>query len=137
MGATWSWWRSSRVPSPVDFLGCSSYGAGTTTSGVVRITQDLSKPIEGKDVLIVEDIVDTGLTLRYILENFRTRAPRSVEICTLLDKPSGRRTEVKVQNVGFTIPNHFVVGFGLDLDERYRNLPWIGYFDPPSSARLP
>lgn len=111
-----------------DFLGLSSYGSSTKSSGVVRVTSDLSLPIAGRDVLIVEDIVDTGLTMNYLLENMRTRSPRSVKICTLLHKPEGEKIKVPLDYVGFVIPNHFVVGYGLDYDERFRNLPGIGYF---------
>ena len=116
----------------IEFLGVSSYGAGTKTTGVVRITQDLAHPIEGADVLLIEDIVDTGLTLRYILDNLTTRNPNSLGICTLLDKPANRRVEVTVEYSGFTIPDHFVIGYGMDLAESYRNLPYIGYFPPES-----
>ena len=129
--------RNVTLPVSVDFLGVSSYAGGTETTGVVRITSDLSQPLSGMHVLVVEDIVDTGLTLRYILENLQTRGPRSIDVCALLDKPANRRVEVPVKYTGFTIPNHFVVGYGLDLDERYRNLSYIGYFDPPSSATIP
>jgi hypoxanthine phosphoribosyltransferase len=129
--------REIALPLTVEFLGLSSYGEGTHSTGVVRITQDLSNPIDGKDVLIVEDIVDTGLTLRYIEENFQTRNPNSIEVCSLLDKPSGRKIEVEARYVGFTIGTHFVVGYGLDLAGVYRNLPYIGYFDPPEEACAP
>jgi hypoxanthine phosphoribosyltransferase len=120
--------RNIHLPMTVDFLGVSSYGARTETSGVVKITQDLAQPIVDKDVLIVEDIVDTGLTLNYILENFRTRLPRSVSICTLLYKPSNIVRKVHLDYVGFEIENKFVVGYGLDIAEKYRNLPYIGAF---------
>jgi hypoxanthine phosphoribosyltransferase len=110
----------------VDFLGVRSYGEGTETSGVVQITNDLSKPISGQDVLIVEDIVDTGLTIAYLLDLFRTRSPASVKICSLLHKPSRSRVTVKIDYLGFTIEDKFVVGYGLDVAERYRNLPYIG-----------
>ena len=109
-----------------DFLGLSSYGSRTETSGVVRLTQDLSLPVEGSHVLIVEDIVDTGLTMQYLLDNLASRRPASVQICTLLHKPAGTKVEVPMKYVGFTIENHFVVGYGLDFDERYRQLPYIG-----------
>jgi len=114
----------------IEFLGVSSYGAGTKSTGVVRITQDLAHPIKDKHVLLIEDIVDTGLTLRYILDNLTTRNPSSIGICTLLDKPANRRVEVEVDYSGFTIPDHFVIGYGMDLAESYRNLPYIGYFPP-------
>ncbi|MFP4597345.1 MAG: hypoxanthine phosphoribosyltransferase [Persicimonas sp.] len=111
----------------VDFLGLSSYGDSTKSSGVVRVTQDLSAPIEGEHVLIVEDIVDTGLTMKYLLENLQTRHPKSLSVCTLLHKPSGQDIEVPIAYKGFTIPNKFVIGYGLDYAELYRNLPYIGY----------
>lgn len=110
----------------VDFLGVRSYGEGTETSGVVQITQDLSKPIAGEDVIIVEDIVDTGLTIAHLMDLFRTRQPRSVKVCALLHKPARARVEVKIDYLGFTIEDKFVVGYGLDFAERYRNLPYIG-----------
>jgi hypoxanthine phosphoribosyltransferase len=110
----------------VDFLGVRSYGEGTETSGVVQITQDLSRPIANEDVIIVEDIVDTGLTIAHLMDLFRTRQPRSVKVCALLHKPARARVEVKVDYVGFTIEDKFVVGYGLDFAERYRNLPYIG-----------
>jgi len=110
----------------VDFLGVRSYGEGTETSGVVQITQDLSKPIAGEDVLIVEDIVDTGLTIAHLMDLFRTRNPRSVKVCALLHKPARAKVEVQVDYLGFTIEDRFVVGYGLDFAERYRNLPYIG-----------
>ena len=111
----------------VDFLGLSSSGDTTKSSGVVRMTQDLSEPIEGKQVLVVEDIIDTGLTMKYLLENLQTRHPESVSICTLLHKPDNQRVEVTIHYKGFTIPDRFVVGYGLDYAEYYRNLPFIGY----------
>ena len=110
----------------IEFLGVRSYGEGTTSSGVVQITQDLSRPIEGEDILIVEDIVDTGLTIAHLLDLFRTRHPASVKVCALLHKPARARVEVQVDYLGFTIEDRFVVGYGLDWSERYRNLPFIG-----------
>jgi hypoxanthine phosphoribosyltransferase len=110
----------------IEFLGVRSYGEGTESSGVVQITQDLSKPIAGEDILIVEDIVDTGLTLAHLMDLFRTRQPRSVKICSLLHKPARARVEVKIDYLGFTIEDRFVVGYGLDFAEKYRNLPYIG-----------
>jgi hypoxanthine phosphoribosyltransferase len=110
----------------IDFLGVRSYGEGTETSGVVQITQDLSKPIANEDVIIVEDIVDTGLTIAHLMDLFRTRQPRSVKVCALLHKPARARVEVKIDYLGFTIEDKFVVGYGLDFAERYRNLPYIG-----------
>ncbi len=111
-----------------DFLGVSSYGSQVETSGVVRLTADLSESINGRDVLIVDDIVDSGLTMDYVLQNLRARGPRSVKICTLLHKPENERVSVPLEYVGFVIPNHFVIGYGLDYDQRFRNLPYIGYF---------
>ncbi|WP_427339290.1 hypoxanthine phosphoribosyltransferase [Caloranaerobacter sp. DY30410] len=113
------------LPLSMDFMAVSSYGSSTQSSGVVRILKDLDSSIEDKDVLIVEDIIDTGLTLSYLVENLKSRGPRSVKICTLLNKPERRKTEVKVDYIGFTIPDEFVVGYGLDFNERYRNLPYI------------
>ncbi len=110
----------------VDFLGLSSYGNETKSSGVVRMTQDLTIPIEGKHVLIIEDIIDTGLTMHYLLENLRTRLPKSIEICTLLHKPANTEKPVDMKYIGFTIPNKFVIGYGLDYAECFRNLPYIG-----------
>lgn len=110
------------------FLGVSSYH-GTSSTGEVRITHDLTAPLEGVNVLVVEDIVDTGLTLSYIRNLLELRAPKSLRIVSLLDKPSRRTTPVKVEHVGFEIPDAFVIGYGLDLDQRYRNLPYIGIFD--------
>jgi hypoxanthine phosphoribosyltransferase len=110
----------------IDFLGVRSYGEGTETSGVVQITQDLSKPIAGEDVVIVEDIVDTGLTIAHLMDLFRTRNPRSVKVCALLHKPARARVAVNVDFLGFTIEDKFVVGYGLDFAEKYRNLPYIG-----------
>jgi hypoxanthine phosphoribosyltransferase len=107
----------------IEFLGVQSYGSGTKSTGAVQITQDLTHPIEGQDILIVEDIVDTGLTLAYILSLIKARGARSVRVCALLDKPSRRRVEVPVDYVGFTIGDAFVVGYGLDCAEQYRNLP--------------
>jgi hypoxanthine phosphoribosyltransferase len=110
----------------IDFLGVRSYGEGTETSGVVQITQDLSRPIAGADVVIVEDIVDTGLTIAHLMDLFRTRNPRSVKVCSLLHKPARSRVAVDIDYLGFTIEDKFVVGYGLDFGERYRNLPYIG-----------
>lgn len=118
--------RAIDLPLRLDFLGVRSYGEGTETSGVVQITQDLSKPIAGEDVLIVEDIVDTGLTIAHLMDLFRTRGPKSVKVCSLLHKPARARVAVKVDYLGFTIEDKFVVGYGLDFAERHRNLPYIG-----------
>lgn len=114
------------LPLVMDFMAVSSYGSSTKSTGVVRILKDLDQEIEGKDVLIVEDIVDTGLTLNYLVENLMTRRPRSLKICCCLDKPSRRTAPVKVDYVGFSIPDEFVIGYGLDYAEKYRNLPFIG-----------
>jgi hypoxanthine phosphoribosyltransferase len=110
----------------IEFLGVRSYGEGTSTSGVVQITQDLARPIEGEDVLIVEDIVDTGLTIAHLIELFGTRHPASLKVCSLLHKPARTKVEVPIHYLGFTIEDRFVVGYGLDWAERYRNLPYIG-----------
>ena len=118
--------RSIDLPCRIDFVGTRSYGEGSESSGVVQITQDLSKPIEGEDVIIVEDIVDTGLTIAYLVDMMRVRNPRSVKVCSLLHKPARARIEVKIDYLGFTIEDHFVVGYGLDFAEKYRNLPYIG-----------
>ena len=117
--------RQLEIPAEVDFMAISSYGSATKSSGVVRILKDLDRPIEGRDVLIVEDIVDSGLTLRYLLGNLRGRNPRSLEVCALLSKREARVVEVPVRYVGFEIPNAFVVGYGLDYQERYRALPYV------------
>ncbi len=120
--------RQIDLPLSTEFVGISSYGDATESSGVVQITADLTRPIAELDVLIVEDIIDTGLTMRYLLDNLQTRRPRSVRVCTLLHKPSNTRAEVPIDYVGFTIPNEFVIGYGLDLAGRYRNLPFIGVY---------
>jgi hypoxanthine phosphoribosyltransferase len=117
-----------------DFLGVRSYGAATQTSGVVEITHDLALPITGRHVLLVEDIVDTGLTLRHLLDLLATRQPASVRVCTLLDKPSRRQIQVSADFVGFEIPDRFVVGYGLDHDQRYRNLPYVGVIEGLSTG---
>jgi hypoxanthine phosphoribosyltransferase len=113
----------------VEFLGVRSYGEGTESSGVVQITQDLSKPIAGEDVLIVEDIVDTGLTIAHLLDLLKTRHPRSLRLCALLHKPARTRVAVPIDHLGFTIEDRFVVGYGLDFAERYRNVPYIGVLE--------
>ena len=114
------------VPVSFDFMSVSSYGNDTKSSGVVKIVKDLDESIENKDVLVVEDIIDSGRTLSYLLENLKSRKPRSLKLCTLLDKPDRRVTEVQVDYTGFEIPDAFVVGYGLDYAEKYRNLPYIG-----------
>jgi hypoxanthine phosphoribosyltransferase len=120
----------------LDFMAVSSYGSLTDSSGVVRILKDLDAPIEGKDVLIVEDIVDSGLTLNYLLRNLRGRNPRSLEVCALLVKPGRRKIDLPIRYVGFEIPNQFVVGYGLDLDQRYRNLPHVAAVEDSEIERL-
>ncbi len=113
----------------MDFMGTSSYGASTQTSGEVRITKDLEQSLAGRHVLLVEDIVDTGLTLRYLVDTLRTRQPASVRVCTLLDKPARRQVRVSIDYYGFIIPNAFVVGYGLDYQQRYRGLPFVGVLE--------
>ena len=114
------------VPVSIDYMSVSSYGNRPSSSGVVRIAKDLDESIEGKDVLIVEDIIDSGRTLYYLMETLRQRHPKSLHLCTLLDKPERREKDVKVDYVGFEIPDEFVVGYGLDYAQKYRNLPYIG-----------
>jgi hypoxanthine phosphoribosyltransferase len=118
--------RAIDLPLSVDFLGVRSYGDTTKTSGVVRITHDLVRPIDGKHVLLVEDIVDTGLTVRFLMDTFKSRAPRSLRLASLLHKPARARVDVPIDYLGFTIEDVFVVGYGLDAAQRYRNLPYIG-----------
>ncbi|HUT16469.1 MAG TPA: hypoxanthine phosphoribosyltransferase [Anaerolineae bacterium] len=118
--------REITVPHAIDVMAISSYGASTRSSGVVRILKDLDTNINGCNVLIVEDIIDTGRTLSYITANLKTRHPKSLRICTLLDKPSRREIDIPLDYVGFEIPNKFVIGYGLDYGEIYRNLPYIG-----------
>jgi len=128
--------RAIHIPHAIDFMAISSYGGTRTeSSGVVRILMDLNTSIEGRNVLIVEDIIDTGRTLTYISENLRTRNPTSLRICTLLNKPSRRQVHVKLDYVGFDIPNEFVVGYGLDYNELYRNLPFVGVLKPERYIR--
>lgn len=114
------------VPVSLDFMSVSSYGSETKSSGVVKIIKDLDEPIKGKDVLVIEDIVDSGRTLSYLMEMLKDRGPASLKLCTLLDKPDRRVIDVPVDYTGFEIPDEFVVGYGLDYDQRYRNLPYIG-----------
>lgn len=118
--------REITIPHGIDFMAISSYGASTESSGVVRILKDLDSNIAGRNVLIVEDIIDTGRTLNYITQNLKTRCPKSVRICTLLSKPSRRELDIALDYVGFEIPNKFVIGYGLDFAEIYRSLPYIG-----------
>jgi hypoxanthine phosphoribosyltransferase len=122
--------RSMPVPLSIDLMELSSYGASTESSGQVRILKDLSGPIEGRDVIVVEDIIDTGLTLNYLLKYLHDRGPATVRICCLLDKPARRLAEIDIDYRGFTIADRFVIGYGLDYDERYRNLPYIGVLRP-------
>src|SRR6478672_8753475 len=117
--------RHIDVPCEVDFMAVSSYGSSTDTSGVVRILKDLDAPLEGRNVLIVEDIVDSGLTLQYLMRTLATRGPQSLEVCALLTKPERRLAEVPARYVGFEIPDKFAIGYGLDYAERYRNLPYV------------
>jgi hypoxanthine phosphoribosyltransferase len=117
--------RSIDIPVEVDFMAVASYGSATDSSGVVRILKDLDTPLQGRHVLIVEDIVDSGLTLQYLLRNLGSRDPASLEVCALLTKPSRRKVDLPVRYVGFEIPDEFVVGYGLDYRERYRNLPYV------------
>ena len=122
--------RAIQLPITVDFMAVSSYGSGTVSSGQVEIKKDLSDSIEGKDLIIVEDILDSGNTLYYLMDVLRARKPASIRICTLLDKPERRSKPIAADYVGFSIPDAFVVGYGLDYDEKYRNLPYIGILKP-------
>ncbi|MBE5848193.1 MAG: hypoxanthine phosphoribosyltransferase [Lachnospiraceae bacterium] len=115
-----------QLPVSLDFMSVSSYGSDTKSSGVVKIVKDLDEPLAGKDVIVIEDIVDSGRTLSYLLQILQSRGPKSLALCTLLDKPDRRVIDVKVDYTGFEIPDEFVVGYGLDYDQRYRNLPYIG-----------
>ena len=119
--------RHVALPVKLEFIGISSYGDETVSSGVVQITQDVSKPLEGKHVIVVEDIVDTGHTVHYLMENLATRRPASIKLAALLHKPERAERVVNIDYLGFTIPNKFVVGYGLDVAQQYRNLPFIGY----------
>ena len=122
--------RAIPLPTQLEFMAVSSYGSSTSSSGVVRILKDLDRDINDRDVLIVEDIVDSGLTLKWLLRNLATRRPRSLKVCTLLRKPDAVRVDLDIDWCGFDIPNEFVVGYGLDYAERYRDLPYIGLLDP-------
>jgi hypoxanthine phosphoribosyltransferase len=126
--------RAIALPVRIEFLGVRSYGADTKSSGVVQITQDLTRPVEGDDLVIVEDIVDTGLTLSYLREQLRSRNPASIKVAALLHKPARMKREVEIDYLGFTIDDVFVVGYGLDYAEQYRNLPFLGVLD---TSRLP
>src|SRR5712691_4165175 len=127
--------RQMPIPLALDFLEVSSYGEATESSGVVRILKDLAKPIEGREVVVVEDILDTGRTLAYVIEHLRGQHPASLGLCALLDKPARRVMPITVDYRGFEIPDKFVVGYGLDFAERYRNLPFIGVLKPEVYAR--
>ena len=122
--------RQIDVPAEIDFMVVSSYGSGVKSSGVVKIVKDLDVPLAGKDILIVEYILDSGLTLSYIKELLESRGPRSIRIATLLDKPSRRKVDLQADYIGFSVPDEFVIGYGLDYDEKYRNLPYIGILKP-------
>ena len=122
--------RELQVPCEIDFMAISSYGAATDSSGVVRILKDLDINVAGRDVLVVEDIIDSGLTLSYLMRNLRARKPASLEVCALLTKPERREIDVPVRYTGFEIPNRFVIGYGLDFAERYRNLPYVAVLHP-------
>ena len=126
--------RNITAPCGLDFMALASYGSQTDSSGVVRILKDLDAPIEGRDVLIVEDIVDSGLTLQYLLRNLGARDPASLEVCSLLTKPERRKADVPIKYVGFEIPNRFAIGYGLDYDERWRNLPYVASLLRPESG---
>ena len=126
--------REISIPCELDFMAVASYGSATDSSGVVRILKDLDQSIEGRNVLIVEDIVDSGLTLQYLLRNLRARGPESVEVCALLTKPERRKIELEARYVGFEIPNRFAIGYGLDHDERYRNLPFVAALQRQSTG---
>jgi hypoxanthine phosphoribosyltransferase len=128
--------RHIRLPLQFDFMAVSSYGAATKTSGVVRILKDLDHDIDGLDVLLVEDIVDSGLTLAYLLRNLRARRPGSLEVCALMQKPEVQRVQVDIKYRGFDIPPEFVVGYGLDYAEKYRNLPYVATLKPEAYAEL-
>jgi hypoxanthine phosphoribosyltransferase len=121
--------RAIEVPCEVDFMAVASYGSSTDSSGVVRILKDLDATIEGRDVLIVEDIIDSGLTLSYLLRTLKAREPRSLEVCALLTKPERRKVELPIRYTGFEIPNKFAIGYGLDHAEKYRNLPYVAVLD--------
>ena len=129
--------RNIEIPCEVDFMAVASYGSATDSSGVVRILKDLDAAIEGRDVLIVEDIVDSGLTLSYLLRNLQARGPASLEVCALLTKPERRKVELPTRYVGFEIPNRFAIGYGLDHEERYRNLPYVAALATTSSPSDP
>lgn len=118
------------LPCDIDFMAVSSYGSGTSSTGAVQIKKDLNRDIEGRDVIIIEDILDSGITLSYLTKYLANRNPASIKICTLMDKPARRKSEIRADYVGFVCPDEFVVGYGLDYDEKYRNLPYIGILKP-------
>lgn len=122
--------RAIDLPCDIDFMAVSSYGNGTSSTGAVNITKDLSRDIEGRDVIIIEDILDSGITLSYLKSYLNNRRPASIKICTLLDKPARRASDIRADYIGFTCPDEFVVGYGLDYAEKYRNLPFIGVLKP-------
>jgi len=122
--------RNIDIPCSIDFMCVSSYGAGVKTSGVVKIIKDLNLELKNFDLLIIEDILDSGMTLSYLKKTLALRGPKSIKICTLLDKPERRQADIKADYVGFAVPDEFVVGYGLDYDEKYRNLPYIGVLKP-------
>lgn len=122
--------RSITIPARIDFMATSSYGSGTTSSGVVKIIKDLDIPLEGYDIVLVEDILDSGKTLSNLIELLKARNPKSLQICTLFDKPERREAHVEAKYVGSVIPDAFIVGYGLDFDEKYRNLPFVGVLEP-------
>jgi hypoxanthine phosphoribosyltransferase len=129
--------RRTEIPLSIDLMEVSSYGASTESSGQVRILKDLSMAIDGRDVIVVEDIIDTGLTLNYLLRYLHDKGPASIRICCLLDKPARRLADISIDYRGFTIPDRFVIGYGLDYDERYRNLPYIGVLRPSVYGAAP
>jgi hypoxanthine phosphoribosyltransferase len=129
--------RATQIPLALDFLEVSSYGSGTESSGAVRILKDLANPIEGRNVLVVEDILDTGHTLSYVFDHLRSQRPSSVRLCVLLDKPARRVIPIDIDYRGFEIPDKFVIGYGLDYAERYRNLPFVGVLKPEVYTRSP
>lgn len=121
--------KNITIDTEIDFMAVSSYGASTKSSGVVKIVKDLDRPIEDAHVIVVEDIIDSGITLNYLRGYLHARGPKSLSFCTLLDKPTGRRTDFKAEYVGFEVEDKFIVGYGLDYDQRYRNLPYISFLD--------
>lgn len=127
--------RAVPIPCQFDFMCVSSYGSGTESSGQIKLKMDLSADIEGRHVVILEDILDSGLTLKYTVEYLKTKNPASIKICTFLDKPERRKADIHADYIGFTVPNLFVVGYGLDFDEEYRNLPYVGVLKPEAYTK--